>query len=338
MESPKWWFQFALEIAVLIVGLTGNIFVLIIVHKRNARTTIHEIFVTSLAIADLVLLCFDSPVSILRRFSLKSETYNCRVHLTVVTTGYNAGLLTITSMAIHRCHIVTNPWRPKLKRSVAVAWVLLLWLAAFILVIPLITVSKIADNGKCEEDWNSLSHRQAYTASLLTAQYILPLLITAICYLRIWLFMRNRPVLAGKSNLTNNRQIPREDKIRESMTILKTVAVIVLLFSILLLPNQVAWMLLDFRKVSYEDLWFVADILTRLHSCTNPVVYGVMNTQYRRNYITFLSRMFCCRRFRRVAQAFPDRTVGERQAACIESLQQNISENNHADNGSNRKL
>ena len=302
-KNLQWWTEVAVIITVFIIGLVGNIFVLIIVNERNARKTIHGTFVISLAIADLVLLCSDSPVSILQHFSLTSETYNCRVHLTVVTTGYNAGLFTITSMAIYRCHVVTNPWRPKLKRRGTVIWVSFVWLTAFIFVIPLIVVGKITKDGKCIEDWPSLAHRQAYTVLLLTAQYILPLLITAICYIRIWLFMRNRPVFPRNSNLFTNRRIPGEENTRESMIILKTVAVIVFLFLVLLLPNQVAWMLLDFRNVSYEELWFVADILTRLHSCLNPVVYGVMNKQYRRSYVTFLTRALCYRHVSRVAQA-----------------------------------
>ena len=302
-KNLQWWTEVAVIITVFIIGLVGNIFVLIIVNERNSRKTIHGTFVISLAIADLVLLCSDSPVSILQHFSLTSETYNCRVHLTVVTTGYNAGLFTITSMAIYRCHVVTNPWRPKLKRRGTVIWVSFVWLTAFIFVIPLIVVGKITKDGKCIEDWPSLAHRQAYTVLLLTAQYILPLLITAICYIRIWLFMRNRPVFPRNSNLFTNRRIPGEENTRESMIILKTVAVIVFLFLVLLLPNQVAWMLLDFRNVSYEELWFVADILTRLHSCLNPVVYGVMNKQYRRSYVTFLTRTLCYRHVSRVAQA-----------------------------------
>ena len=253
-KNLQWWTEVAVIITVFIIGLVGNIFVLIIVNKRNVRKTIHGTFVISLAIADLVLLCSDSPVSILQHFSLTSETYNCRVHLTVVTTGYNAGLFTITSMAIYRCHVVTNPWRPKLKRRGAVIWVSFVWLAAFIFVIPLIVVGKITKDGKCIEDWPSLAHRQAYTVSLLTAQYILPLLITVICYIRIWLFMRNRPVFPRNSNLFTNRRIPGEENTRESVIILKTVVVIVFLFLVLLLPNQVAWMLLDFRYVSYEEL------------------------------------------------------------------------------------
>ena len=303
-ENSVWWIELVIIITVFVIGLLGNIFVLIIVHEKNSRKTVHGIFVTCLAVADLVLLCFDSPVSILRKFHVASETFNCRVNLIVVTTGYNAGLFTITSMAMHRCHIVTHPWRPKLTRKGAIIWVSLIWLASFILVIPLIVVTKVTENG-CEEAWPTFGHRQAYTASMMTFQYIIPLLITAICYIRIWLFLKSRPVFPNNSGLTTVREVPGEENTRESIVILKTVAVIVLLFLVLLLPTQVAWMLLDYRNISYNELWFVSDILTRLHSCLNPVVYGVMNKQYRRSYVIFLSRMFCCSRYLLVEPAPP---------------------------------
>ena len=181
-KNSTWWMELVIIIAVFAVGLVGNILVLIIVHEKNARKTVHGIFVTCLAVADLVLLCFDSPVSILGKFDVTSEIFNCRVHLPVVTKGYDAELFTITSMAMHRCHIVTHPWRPKLKRKGAIIWVSLIWLAAFILVIPLITVNKLTEHG-CEEVWPTLGHRQAYTVSMTAIQYIMPLLVTALCYI-----------------------------------------------------------------------------------------------------------------------------------------------------------
>ena len=317
-RNYRWFLEIVTIIIVFVIGLVGNIFVLIIVHKKNTRTTVHGIFVSCLAAADLVLLCFNSPVSILSRFDVASEIFNCRVHMPVVTTGYNAGLFTITSMAMHRCHIVTHPWRPKLKRKGAIIWVSLIWLAAFILVIPLIVVMKSTENG-CKEIWPTLGHRQAYTASLMTTQYIMPLLITAICYIRIWLFLKSRPVFPNNSGLTTARETPGEENTRESTVILKTVAVIVLLFLVFLLPTQVAWMLKDFRNVSYNELWFASGILTKLHSCSNPVVYGVMNKQYRRSYVIFLSRMLCCSRSSCVLQPLTPRPLDHHvpnQTAC----------------------
>ena len=280
------------EITILIIGLLGNVFVLIIVQKKQSRKTVHGTFVASLAIADLVLLCLDSPKSILGKFDVTSSTFNCTLSLSSVTTSYNAGLFTITSMAIHRCHVVTRPWKKKLGQKRGVIWVSLIWLTAFIFVIPLIVVNKPVENG-CEEDWPSIGYRQTYTALLTTVQYILPLLITVTCYIRIWLFLRRRPVMPRK-NKTGKSVATEVESHKESTVILRSVAVIVLLFLTCLLPNQIAWVLYDFRHVSYDELWSASDILTRLHSCLNPVVYGVMNKQYRRTYIELLSSMFCC--------------------------------------------
>lgn len=86
-ENSQWWFELAIIIIVFVIGLIGNIFVLIIVHEKTARNTIHSIFVTSLAIADLVLVCIDSPPSILKRFNVTSETFNCGFNMAAVTTG-----------------------------------------------------------------------------------------------------------------------------------------------------------------------------------------------------------------------------------------------------------
>ena len=109
-------------------------------------------------------------------------------------------------------------------------WVPLIWLASFILFTPLIVVNKPTENG-CEEICPTPGHSQAYTVSLMTIQYIMPLLITAICYIRIWLFLERRPVLPNNSGLTTARETPgQETTSRESMVILKTVAVIMLLF------------------------------------------------------------------------------------------------------------
>ena len=308
---------------------------LIIVHKRNTRKTIHGIFVTCLAVADLVLLCLDSPVSILERFNIAFEIFFCKVHVILVTTGYNAGLFTITSMAMHRCHIVAHPWRPKLKRKGAIIWVSLIWLAAFILVIPLIVVIKATENG-CKEVWPTLGHRQAYTASLMTIQYIMPLLITAICYIRIWLFLKSRPVVPNNSGLTTARETPGQETTRESIVILKTVSVIVLLFLVFLLPSQVAWMLSDFRNIDSDEFWFASDILSSLHSCLNPVVYGIMNKQYRGSYVMFLSRLLCCSRSSRVVQVLRQGPLDHQitnQTACNGAEGQQMPQYTQGNNG-----
>ncbi|XP_067044662.1 neuropeptide Y receptor type 6-like [Acropora muricata] len=292
----KWWVELVFTSVVFLLGLIGNIFVLIIVLQRGTRKTINVIFVTCLACADLVLVS-ESLISTLKQFKIIIPCLSQAFTTTLATTGYNAGLFTITSMAIHRCYVITHPWGPKLKGRTALIWVSLVWLIAFTLTIPIMIVSKPTQNGNCREVWPSKSLSQAYTTTLMSVQFFIPLIITAICYIKIWLFLRRRPVFPQRRLKTGERVAPEETS-RESVVILKTVAVIVVLFLFLLLPTQVAWILFDFKHVSFDELWFASTLLTRLHSCVNPIVYGIMNKQYRQSYIKFLSPMMglCCHR------------------------------------------
>ena len=102
--------------------------------------------------------------------------------------------------------------------------------------------------------------------------------------------------MIAQRRLRTGGSTTREETAGESVVILRTVAVIVVLFLVLLLPLQVAWMLLDFKHISFDELWFVSELLIKLHSCVNPIVYGIMNKQYRQSYIKLLSPMLglCC--------------------------------------------
>ena len=148
-------------------------------------------------------------------------------------TSYNR----LQRRAIHRCYVITHPWRPKLKRRKALIWVSLLWLIAFTLTVPILIVKRATQNGKCREVWPLISLRQAYTATLMSVQYVLPLIVTVICYIKIWLFLVRRPVIP-QSGLRICESTTPEETSRECVVILKTVAVIAVLFLVLLLQRK----------------------------------------------------------------------------------------------------
>ena len=68
----------------------------------------------------------------------------------------------------------------------------------------------------------------------------------------IWFFLRRRPVIPR--GRLSRQSITTEENSRESSAILKTVVVIGLIFLFLLLLTQIAWMLLDFKNVSFDEL------------------------------------------------------------------------------------
>ena len=83
----------------------------------------------------------------------------------------------------------------------------------------------------------------------------------------------------------------------ENVQIIRTLAVIVILFMACMLPNQIAWLLFDFGGDSYKELsdafWTCAEALIYLHACVNSIVYGSLTRQFRRGYVRFFRHFFC---------------------------------------------
>ena len=100
-----------------------------------------------------------------------------------------------------------------------------------------------------------------------------------------------------ETNTQNNRRVKDEKAVK------KTIIIILVLFLLCMLPNQVAYFLLDFGSedqkraaISLLDTPAYLDIPTYFHSCVNPIVYGALFRQFREGYARYVSCIlhFCC--------------------------------------------
>ena len=195
-------------------------------------------------------------------------------------------------MAIHRCRLITNPYKPKMKKRSGYLWIAAIWLSSLIIVLPLSIVTK-SKNGRCNEEWPSLNHRKAYTLALFILQFVIPLQIIAAAYLKIGIYLWRSP--APQSSLSTAKKKRAQRRKRENMQVIKTLALIVILFTICLLPGQIGYLLWEFGDeedhATMDIIFKFAIILDCLHACVNPVVYGLLTEQFRREYIRYL--WFC---------------------------------------------
>lgn len=105
-----------------------------------------------------------------------------------------------------------------------------------------------------------------------------------------------------RTSVNARGQVVRQKSRSENVQIIRTLAVIVILFMACMLPNQIAWMLFDFGGDSQQELshafWISAEALIFLHACVNPIVYGTLTGQFRQGYVQYLRYAFCCRKTR----------------------------------------
>lgn len=301
--------KLALYIFTMIIGVSGNTLVLVIL-ARKARRVSNDLFIINLAAADLTLLVFSVPIMILYYGEYNSPGFVCSIVWPMMTVSNTVSIFTLTLMAMCRCHVILHSFRPDVRQRSIYRAIAVTWLCALIVLLPLMIVATSNPSGGCREEWNSVMDGKIYTIVLVILQYALPLTLIAIAY--VWIAIdlwkpRNR-----RSTWTATDRKGREKRRKENVQIVKTLATIVVLFAICMLPGHIAWLLGDFgdekeHKVAAVILRFF-DILVYVHSCLNPIVYGTLTKYFRREYSRYISYVFCCRdRFLLFSLSRPDR-------------------------------
>ena len=284
-------------IAIIITGLIGNSLVIIVISGKKNKRSVYDLLILNLGIADLSFIIFYMPLLIYQQYNntIYKTVYYCRLVQPLLTIFYFLSIFTISSMAIHRCKLITNPYKPKMRKRGAYLWIVAIWMSSFIIVLPLSIVAK-SEDGSCQEDWPSLNHRKAYTLALFILQFVLPLLVIAAAYLKIGVYLWRSAV--PQSSLSTSKKKRAQKRKKENIQVIKTLALIVILFAICLLPGQIGFLLWEFGdeqdQAIMNAIFKFADLLDCLHACVNPIVYGLLTEQFRREYIRYLSYCLSC--------------------------------------------
>jgi len=280
-----------------ILGSLGNLMVIVVVKGKRKRT-INDYFILNLAVSDLTFLWFSLPFYTYELFQeFYKNAFYCKLIWPMMSITLSVSVFTLASMAVERCRGIINPLQPRIKLQATMVWILVIWICAFVSMFPLMIVTR-PDKVLCFEAWPETYYRQAYTAVLFALQYAIPLIVITIAYLRIavCLVTSRIPMLTSQNS---HGQVIRHKTRSENVQIIRTLAVIVVLFMACMLPNQIAWMLFDFGGASHKELshafWTSAEALIFLHACVNPIVYGSFTRQFRRGYLLYFRYVFCCR-------------------------------------------
>lgn len=298
--QPKTYFKLAVYTAIFVVGFIGNLLTIIVICRKRQNKSAYQMLVLNLAISDFLFIISILPLTTYGMFRdiEKSEIY-CRVILPCFTIFYLLSIFTITSMALQRCRSIVLPYWPKPSKRLTRAWIAAIWFFSFVIVLPLVVVTKYVYPDKCVENWPSFSHRQAYTLALFLLQFLIPLLIITIVYAKITKYLLNSSGVARSGSFATEEQRAAEARrVKKRNQAIRTLAAVVVLFAICLFPGQVAWLLMDFgnggssQEKAIDILLAFSDVLDNFHACINPVIYCMLNARYRTEYYRCLVYIF----------------------------------------------
>lgn len=291
----------------LILGLVGHGLVLLVVLGKTSSRTASDVFIMNLSIADLTFLILSLTInSHMYSGSFQFSLFYCKFVWPMITVTFFASVFTLTSMAVHRCNGVLRPLKANFTSHQAAIWVGCVWIMAVMPVLPLMIVTELTEKGDdCNEKWGQ-SSKKAFTVAMFLLQYLIPLLIIAVAYVQIVRCLRHRKIPGtlldkyGRTTCKSSR--------RENIQIIKTVAAIVILFAVFLLPHEIVGFVYYFSdnispegKARLVKVMIYSNMLLNVHSCLNPMVYGILTHQFYKEYKRYLLILVCCgRRARRM--------------------------------------
>lgn len=303
VNSTEWKVRLTFYVILIVFGLCGNFLVLFVVARKKYQRTAHHIFIMNLAVSDLCFILLYFPLYFRRVFSLFRPTVAfCKIVWVALNQTYFSSILTVTSMAVIRCYAITNPYKPQMTQKAAFVWVLAIWLLSYLGTTPAVALGTVHPiYGKCYVAWTSMTMEKTFFLVFFTFQYALPLLITSAAYIIIGVDIsrtgqggRN---LAGRSG---NERSQHKHRLAENMRVIKSLAIIVIFFAVLMFPKHIArfliyfWMKTPEQRIICSTLLQVADICLILHSCLDPFVYGTVLKNFSHDFINHLKYVFCC--------------------------------------------
>lgn len=298
--QPKTYLKLVVNTAVFVVGFIGNLLTIIVICRKRQNKSTYQILVLNLAISDFLFIISILPLSTYEMFGvIEKSWFYCRLIWPWFTIPYLLSIFSIASMALQRCRSIVMPYRPKLSKRLTFTWVAVIWLASFVIVLPLVIVTRSVYPGECEENWPSFNHRKAYTMALVLLQYLIPLFIITIVYAKITRYLLNNSEVRRSGSFSTEEQRAAEARrMKRRNQAIRTLAAVVILFAVCLFPGQVAWLLMDFgsggssQEKAIEILFEFSDFLDNFHACINPVIYCMLNARYRAEYYRCLVVVF----------------------------------------------
>ncbi|XP_041114636.1 melatonin receptor type 1A-A [Polyodon spathula] len=269
----------------IVVDILGNLLVIFSVYKNKKLRNAGNLFVVSLAVADLLVAIYPYPLVLTSIFhnGWNLGYMHCQISGFLMGLSVIGSIFNITGIAINRyCYICHSLKYDKLYSDKnSLCCVILIWVLTVIAIVPNLFVGSLQYDPRVYSCTFVQSVNSAYTIAVVFFHFLLPIMIVTYCYLRIWILViqvRRRVKPDTRPKLT-----PHD--VRNFITMF----VVFVLFAVCWAPLNfigLAVALIPETVIPRIPEWlFVASyFMAYFNSCLNAIVYGLLNQNFRREY------------------------------------------------------
>ncbi|XP_054852925.1 bombesin receptor subtype-3 [Eublepharis macularius] len=294
---------------IISVGLLGNGILIKVFFKIKSMQTVPNIFITSLAFGDLLLLLTCVPVDA-ACYIVDTWLFGrigCKLLSFIQRTSVGVSVFTLTVLSADRYKAIVKPL--ELQRADAVLKTCFkaacVWITSMLLAVPEAVSSDLyafhvpEKNGSFETcapyPVSERILQEAHSLVCFLMFYIIPLAIISVYY-----FLIAKTLYKSTSNMPAEEHSHARKQIESRKRVAKTVLVLVGLFAFCWLPNHILYLYRSFTyhtSVDTSAFHLVATIFSRVlafsNSCVNPFALYWLSKSFRQH---FKKEVLCCKR------------------------------------------
>ncbi|XP_055695904.1 neuropeptide SIFamide receptor-like isoform X2 [Lutzomyia longipalpis] len=287
---------------VFVLGVVGNVAVVVVVFKSTSMRSATNQFIANLAIADLLVNFFCLPFTLVGNIfqAWILGVFVCKIVSYLQGVSVSASVNTLMAISLERCAAISFPLTGTMSRRQYRISVMLIWTIALTINMPLLFVFSTEPLGikgsvaeVCVELWPSENADNLFFAiANLTICYLGPLTVISICYTVIWRSVANRSIPGER---LCNRQICVVNRSK----VVKMVFVVIVTFTLSWLPLYAIFCFVKFSGNLLNDkttqdiihvIFPIAQWLGAANSCINPILYAFMNRKFRVGFKSLIGK------------------------------------------------
>uniref|UniRef100_A0A3B4GK61 Galanin receptor type 1-like n=1 Tax=Pundamilia nyererei TaxID=303518 RepID=A0A3B4GK61_9CICH len=262
---------------IFVLGVVGNILVLVVIGKVGRSLSPTNIFILNLSVADLgfLLFCVPFQATIYTLPEWVFGAFLCTFVHYIFTVNMLVSIFTLVAMSVDRYIAVVRSNQSLSVRSPrnALAGLCVIWTMSLVCSVPVAKHQGLISyhNGTfCWEDWAGAS-KNAYKVTLLVLGYLLPLLLISCCY--------------TKDTYKTCRDTDSHTCYLSLQTA-QTVLLVVTVFTICWMPHHIIVMWAEFGTFPLTQATYVFRLVSHClsygNSCVNPILYAFLSENFRK--------------------------------------------------------
>ncbi|XP_053639908.2 neuropeptide Y receptor type 6-like [Cherax quadricarinatus] len=288
-------------ISLILFGVGGNMMVGWVIWRKRTMRTPRNLYIINLTMSDLSMCLICMPITLVGLLHKNWGMGSLVCKLVPVLQGANimVSTSTVVAIAVDRYATIVKVGRSMGSKLNVAASICAIWASSVLFALPLyfyyivkqVKLHNILLYARCVDQWPSRSVKNVWIIALLLTQYGIPMVVLSVVHARIKRYL-GQHMMGQYDARRAQKEIERN---RKTTILLSTIAVA---FGVCWLPWNIVNLLADFGYEGFRDPTHLYTVFGACHmiamssACINPVLYGWLNTNLRRELFEFLPPIF----------------------------------------------